>query len=179
MGARFKPSQVVMTWMPLTGTMTRRVNEFAAAILVHVCEARGDEWQPVTLTQMLEVLSSDAQSGREPFAKLLRNPFFTPDFAGLVDQGFAKWAEANGSPALALTDQGFGALSTWTLSDACARCRAVRHADESKVTWRCTVCKKFVCRDCTLKIPGRVPAEYYWATLCSRECWEVAGSPSE
>lgn len=64
-----------------------------------------------------------------------------------------------------------------------ARCRCGKrvHKDGSPVTWRCHVCKRLVCRGCTLTmppIPGE-PEEYYSLTLCSLACWVTAGMPED
>lgn len=61
----------------------------------------------------------------------------------------------------------------------CIICTAQVHEDGSPVTWRCAGCGQRVCRVHALTIPGRVPAEYYWDTLCSRACWEQVGRPDE
>lgn len=61
----------------------------------------------------------------------------------------------------------------------CAKCGKSRHEDDSKVTWRCSVCESTVCRDCTLTIPGSCPLEYFERTLCSHACWITAGRPDE
>jgi len=65
------------------------------------------------------------------------------------------------------------------LAGPCVRCGKERHEDGSKVTWRCHTCGGFVCRGCTLTMPGSVPTEYYGLTLCSQECWEGAGGPED
>jgi hypothetical protein len=63
--------------------------------------------------------------------------------------------------------------------DQCCVCQAVKNDDESPVTWRCIGCGRAVCRQHTLTIPGSVPLEYYYDTLCSHACWEKIGSPEE
>lgn len=63
-------------------------------------------------------------------------------------------------------------------SDPCAVCGVKRSKnDGSPVTWRCQVCDRLVCHECTLTILGAVPVEYYEMTFCSRACWERAGRP--
>lgn len=61
----------------------------------------------------------------------------------------------------------------------CGTCRKTEHEDGSKVTWKCSVCEKTICRECTLTIPGSCPLEYFERTLCSHACWIAAGRPDE
>jgi hypothetical protein len=65
------------------------------------------------------------------------------------------------------------------VGERCCQCTQIQHADGSPVLWLCCECKRLVCRDCAMKIPGRTPAEYYIQTLCSNACWERAGKPEE
>ena len=79
-------------------------------------------------------------------------------------------------------------------SPGCHICgRTVNPQDGSPVLWKCQSCGRIICRDHTLTIPGRVPTEYYEATLCAPDpklqavidiheepsCWEKAGCPDE
>ncbi len=74
----------------------------------------------------------------------------------------------------AATSERFGSIA-----GPCNRCGKTEHADGSPVTWLCISCMLRVCCDCALTIPGRIPAEYYDDTLCSRACWEAIGKPEE
>jgi hypothetical protein len=65
------------------------------------------------------------------------------------------------------------------IGEGCCQCGKTRHEDGSAVLWLCCVCHRVVCRDCAMRIPGRVPAEYHEQTLCSNACWERAGKPTE
>lgn len=38
------------------------------------------------------------------------------------------------------------------------------------ISWRCAVCRRYVCINCVLTIPGSVPREIYDDTLCSEAC---------
>lgn len=62
--------------------------------------------------------------------------------------------------------------------DGC-RCGRVENLDGSKVRWKCSQCDQPVCRECALTIPGSAPTEYFFETLCSKDCWEKAGRPDE
>lgn len=105
----FKPSQVVMGYMPLVDTMGRCEREFAAAIVVRVCQAKGDTWQAVAFSDVREVLKADLEAGTAPFAKLLGNPVFRPDAWDLVAKGFARWVGEPGD-VIELTEAGFEAI---------------------------------------------------------------------
>jgi hypothetical protein len=61
----------------------------------------------------------------------------------------------------------------------CGQCGKAVNSDGSPVLWKCQVCQKNVCRDCTRTIPGKQPPEYHHMTLCSEECWDKAGRPME
>jgi hypothetical protein len=109
----FKPSQVFLnTVPPLTGTMGRSEREHAAAILVRVCQVKGDAWQAVTPKILGEVLRADLAAQVEPWHSLNANPFFRPDFHELVDAGFARWGEDEGKP-IELTELGIESLRRW------------------------------------------------------------------
>ena len=111
----FKPSQVYLGIPPLTATMGRSEREHAAAILVRVCQARGDIWQPVTPAMFGEVINDDLTAKTEPFYSLNQNPFFNPDFHDIVAKGFARWVETEGKGPLELTPTGIEALRGWVL----------------------------------------------------------------
>lgn len=49
-------------------------------------------------------------------------------------------------------------------------------APEEPIRWRCHVCDRLVCRDCTLTFPDGV-RQYYHHTYCSESC--RAAAPSE
>ncbi|MFK5283266.1 hypothetical protein ACI3PL_27210, partial [Lacticaseibacillus paracasei] len=81
--------------------------EAAASLIVRACHALSDEWQAVTAKQIGGVLRADLAATREPFASLLRNPFFRPDIHAAIDAGFVE-----GDPAgeVKLTEKGMEAL---------------------------------------------------------------------
>jgi len=153
--------------------------EHAASMLVRACQLRGDTWAPVAIEEMRAALTQDVEAKRNPFCRLLKNTFFVPDFPALIGKGFARWSDGDNRGAIELTDKGIEALRWWVQKGQCARCHGIRHEDKTPVTWKCQQCGSFVCRVCTLTIPGRVPREYFEKTLCSQACWEAAGSPKE
>jgi len=108
-----KPSEVVLTGVPLCGTMRKAEIEAAAAIIVRACQVKEDRWQALTLQQILDVSRKDFVAKREPFCSWLINPFLRPDFSGLVDGGWARFV----GQALELTDKGITALDRWVLKD--------------------------------------------------------------
>ena len=109
----FNPSQVVLGAPPLTGTMGKSEAEHAAAVIVRVCQANGDTWQPVGWKTVASVLTADVEAKREPFASLMCNPFFRPDPFELADRGFAAWDGTPGASPVALTTKGLEALRQW------------------------------------------------------------------
>lgn len=107
----FKPSDVNLcsSFPPLVGTMGRTEAELAAALLVRVCQVRGDAWQDISAVAIGEVIREDLQAGREPFASMNRNPFCRPDVYDLVKRGCAEWVGEPGR-VLRFTQRGLDAL---------------------------------------------------------------------
>lgn len=105
----FLPSQVHLGAPPLTGTMGKSESEHAAACLVRVCQARGDTWAAHAWATVAKVITEDIEASLEPFASLMRNPFFRPEIGRLVRDEFATIADG----ALAFTPKGFEALRPW------------------------------------------------------------------
>lgn len=95
MSAAFKPSDVTLMIPPLTGTMGKSEVEYAAALIVFVCTAKGDAWQPVTFADV-RAAAKEAESAAAPSARqkwllaALGNPFLHPDVHGLIARGFAE-----------------------------------------------------------------------------------------
>lgn len=118
-GQAFKPSQVQLAPdAPLVATMGRAELEHAAAMIVRACQVSGDVWQPIAPTRMGVVINDDLAAKREPFHSLNTNPFFRPDFRGLVEKGFARWtADGSGAP-IELTAEGIARLSRWVVLPA-------------------------------------------------------------
>ena len=56
------------------------------------------------------------------------------------------------------------------MAKGCCQCGAHYHDNHSPVTWGCVVRKLWVCRKCTLTIPGSNPVEYMDDTICSQAC---------
>jgi hypothetical protein len=110
----FKPSQVVLAIPPLCGTMGHAEKEFAAAIIVRCCQAKGDKWQPVSPQMFEEVVKEDLDAKTEPFHSLNRNPYFRPSFRELAESKYGRWV-AEGGPGcpIELTEEGIEALRRW------------------------------------------------------------------
>lgn len=94
-----KPSEVVMGVPPLAATFGKAEAEWAAACIVRACQFHGDTWQPISAPQISEAIHSDIEAKREPFASLMRNPFFSPDVWKLIELGFARWVDREGGSA--------------------------------------------------------------------------------
>jgi len=116
MGVEFKPSDVVLTGVPLGGTLGRSEVEFAAAIIVRTCQANGDTWTPVGRAEMAAVLHEDVETKREPVASWDRNPFLHPDFRDLVARGLAAWIAPHPDSRIQMTEKGLVALQPWVKS---------------------------------------------------------------
>jgi len=114
----FKPSQVVLGVPPLVATMGCAEAEFAAALIVRACHALGNAWQPIAWKQIREVVLSDFDAKREPFASLIQNPFFRPDVHDLVERGCARWttSDDSGEGSVELTADGLEKLRRWVAS---------------------------------------------------------------
>jgi hypothetical protein len=113
----FKPSQVELGPVPLCATMGHAEAEFAAALIVLACRARGDEWQAVTWKQVGEVALADLKAEREPACLWLTNPFFRPDAHDLVKRGYARWIGSDdGISPVELTPEGIEKLRRWVQS---------------------------------------------------------------
>lgn len=67
----------------------------------------------------------------------------------------------------------------------CCQCSRVGSVCENEhragvpITWTCSVCGNYVCIDCALRMPGSAPPELYEETLCSEECRQRSGAPSD
>lgn len=105
----FKPSQVMLAAIPLVDTMHKAEVEFAAALVVRVCQVQGDSWQAVGFDDVAKALTADVEAGTPPFAKLVNCPVFRPDVWRLVTDGYARWTDHEGG-AVEFTDKGFDAI---------------------------------------------------------------------
>lgn len=110
--ATFKPSQVAVVGVPFVATFGNSETEWAAAIIVRACEFHGDRWQALKWSQIQEALRADVTNKREPFVKLLENPFFRPDVHKLIAGGFARWTNGVNS-TVEFTDAGLERLTKW------------------------------------------------------------------
>jgi hypothetical protein len=107
----FKPSEVVLAMPPLTACFKKIEAEYAAALLVWYMSRTGDAWQSVTPQQLGNLMGSalDKLPIPEPVASWNRKPFFRPDFARLISDGFV----VKGDEGLAFTELGLNRLRTW------------------------------------------------------------------
>lgn len=118
----FKPSEVTpcgrvkpqraSSFLPFVAGFDKCEREVAAALLVRVCEARGDVWAPVSWKDAQAVLKEDMAAKRKPWSEWMQNPFVKPDVWGLVEGGFARWSDAEGE-SLVFTDKGFDVLGNF------------------------------------------------------------------
>lgn len=60
---------------------------------------------------------------------------------------------------------------------SCCQCDREQNDDGSAIRWRCSVCGRLVCRQCTLV--NLAEKTYYDETFCSKDCWDKAGRPIE
>lgn len=109
----FKPSQVVLHKVPLVGTMGKAEIELTAAYLVRACVVLGDQWQAVTIREIVRVTREDYTAGNEPMRAWGSQPWVQPAPALLVERGFAQWAVDSTEDALLFTPQGLEAMSRY------------------------------------------------------------------
>lgn len=95
------PSAIRILVPPFVGSLGSAELEHAAALLVRACQVRGDRWQPMLYDEMEAVLKDDIAQQRGPICRFLRSPFLSPDFARLVDGGWAAWHGEPGKLELA------------------------------------------------------------------------------
>jgi hypothetical protein len=109
--------------VPLTGTsMNRLEREWAAAIMVRICQILGDQWAYVSPQDLAK--SFDDTADINPIARTARNPLIPlPDFVDLVNQGFAEFYRPgfHESPPIGFTQQGLRALRRW-VGKSCPKC---------------------------------------------------------
>lgn len=98
----------IHTASPLVGTMGHAEAEQAAAILVVALQAE-NTWGPVPLQALSETVKRHVETKEEPLCSLARNPFFRPDFADLLDRGYA----TRTIETIAFTEKGVAALGRW------------------------------------------------------------------
>ncbi len=106
------PSGIPLVGVPLVGALGKAEIEHCAALVIRVCQVRGDKWQAVDAAAIGEMLRAEVDAKHEPFCSLVRNPFFRPDVWALVEKGFGKWVAEPGG-AVELTQVAFEALAKW------------------------------------------------------------------
>lgn len=110
---KFKPSDVSLlhSFPPLVDIMGKTELENAAMLILRALVRGGDEWKPVGPKDMGTAIDADLRDNIEPLKALSRNPFFNPDFSGLVDKGFARWtSDEKLNRLIEFTEQGIEAL---------------------------------------------------------------------
>ena len=105
-----KPSDVILTTPPLTGTFGRSEREHAAALLVRCCQVNDDKWAAFNPRELGNAIETDLDADVEPVASWKRNPFINPDFCDLVSMGFAVIGEDN---RIGFSEKGLKALIRW------------------------------------------------------------------
>lgn len=107
----YLPSDVrLLVPAPLGNTMHKAEAEFAAAIVVLVCQLDGDRWQPVTGDRMAAVLREQLAAGTQLGRFFGANPFVRPSPNELVDRGYARWVDDR---TVELTAAAFEAMRPW------------------------------------------------------------------
>jgi hypothetical protein len=109
----FKPSAVVLTTPPFTGTFRKTEIEIAAGLIVCALAHTGDTWRALPARELGATLERLLSEAVEPIKSWARNPFMRPDFAGLVAGGFATRGGDDGNQTLELTPAAFEALKRW------------------------------------------------------------------
>lgn len=111
-GARPLPSAIRLEGViPLVGTLHRVEREVAAALVVRVCQVRGDVWAPVRPFDVRDQLVADVGAKVEPWAMLNTNPFLRPDFKDLAAAGYATIEKETG--AIEFLPKFFEAVRRW------------------------------------------------------------------
>jgi hypothetical protein len=109
----FKPSSIVLSTPPLTGTMRKTEVECAAGLLVWALAQTGDTWRALPAKELGALVTSATQAKDEPVASWARNPFMRPDFARLIELGFAERSGEAPNEAIAFTPAGLAAMRPW------------------------------------------------------------------
>lgn len=111
--ADFKPSEVVLTGVPLGACFGKAEAEWAAAILVWACRELGDGWQVVPAKTLGRLLRGAVMARIEPVSGWGRNPFFALDWERLVLDGFVLRTGLEGDHSLEFTELGLSRLTRW------------------------------------------------------------------
>lgn len=89
-----RPSEIRLAGVPLVATAGHAEAEHALAIIIRALQFHELEmYEPISWRQIQEALKADYEARREPFCKLIENPYFNPSPAELVQRGFARWVE--------------------------------------------------------------------------------------
>ena len=98
---------------PLTGTFNKVEKEFAAALLVLVCQIDGDEWRPVFPNEVGTACKLHIDDKEYAWVEFALG-FAPPSFDGLIEQGDADFVgpeEEGRSRAVQFTAQGMDKLA--------------------------------------------------------------------
>lgn len=115
----FRPSEVILTEIPLVATMGRVEREAAATIIIRASVRGGDTWRPIYPAEIGEAIRLDLDEKLEPLTSLNRNPFWRPDFRDLAAAGYATSTFELGAP-IEFTAKGLAALERWVRKDGAA-----------------------------------------------------------
>lgn len=89
---KFKPSDIKLNIsIALPNTFDKAELEQAASLLLFILQKENEGWNPVNWN-LVEKYCNDYQ-----FVKIFSNPFFKPNFAGLVLNKFAEYNITNDS----------------------------------------------------------------------------------
>lgn len=113
------PSEVDLCWgfPPLTDTYGRVELEAAATLIVFACQCAGESFTPQRAVDIKAAIDLALELKLEPLYGLRNNPFWKPNFNGLVENGFARWTtDAEHSP-IELTELGLLRLEKYRNAD--------------------------------------------------------------
>jgi hypothetical protein len=125
---RFKPSELVLEVPPFPEAFGSKRHEFAVALMVYTCRMLGDQWGPLLPEAIGGMGIEAAKMGVEPFASLILDARFAPDFPRLVAAQLARWRPdfraalpanmRNGEPAIELEPRAILKLARWVKQPA-------------------------------------------------------------
>jgi hypothetical protein len=108
----FRPSEVVISVPPLTGTMGRCESEYAAALLVLACVGKG-RWAPCSREEIFAAFRAAVADQVQPWENLARNPFLRPSFPELLDTPYARLVREEETEQMEFTPAGLERLRIW------------------------------------------------------------------
>lgn len=97
--------------LPFVGLLGRSELEAAAALIVRICQRSGGVFRPLVPKEIEDAINADVREDVSPFSELIANPFWRPDFRGLVDAGFADFIGTKNPRPISLTVKFFDRLN--------------------------------------------------------------------